>query len=96
MAIVHLGKVKTNIMIGTPSFFIEEVEVLDDLMFATGRGTMANMKVTLTVTAVSPVAVTVGYMVINKDNRLLSYKGVFTMAKCDSISEQLTRVLRCL
>lgn len=95
MAIIHIGNIKINKLIGTPAFFIEEVEVIGSDMFATGRGTMANMKVTLTLSSMDG-KVSVGYMVINRENRLLSYKGKFTMDKVESISEQIVRALSCL
>lgn len=96
MAIIYTGNIQINKTISTPAFVITEVEIIGSDMYATGRGCLADMKVTLTVSSIGNGKVEVGYMVINCNNRLLSYKGKFQMPKCESISEQIVRALACL
>lgn len=96
MAVIHIGKYTINKPVATPSFVISEVEVIGNDAFAVGHGILADLKVSLTLTSIDGKTIDVGYMVVNRHDRTLSYKGKFAMQKCSSLSEQLTRALACL
>ena len=97
MAIVHFNNQVVVREIATASWVIQEVEVVDGTIFAKGTHTRCYMTVSLTIASLAGSGqVEVGYMVVNKEDRTRSYKGVFQMKKDFRVSEQVRKALQCL
>ena len=97
MAIIHFNNETLVREISTASWVIQEVEVVDGTIFARGVHTRCYMTVTLTIASQAGSGmVQVGYTVINKEDRTLSYKGVFETSKVFVVSEQVRKALQCL
>lgn len=97
MAIIHFNNETLVREISTASWVIQEVEVVDGTIFARGVHTRCYMTVSLTIASLAGSGqVDVGYAVINKEDRVQSYKGVFQMKKDFRVSEQVKKALQCL